>query len=250
MLLGKDVLRDICCVFQRICSALLLCFVFSGAFASTVQLKWYSNGTQVMNSGQCTYDSDNGIATIAPPAPKPGYVFEGWLVTGWDGCGVSDLPYATVTSWDSNHTRWKPINGSEGDTMADQGDGWVENSADLNNGEWAVTLSYGTIRGVSTCSAKTGYTQKQFWLGDPSKWSASDNQITAAGEGPKCWCKMTGFKPTNGDLCTTLDHAWILFAAESSTVKNCKSYCPGSCASYFHVVQADGFRKAILNTFQ
>ena len=138
----------------------------------TINLRWYNGNTRLTvpnTSNTCIYDT--AISLPANPT-KPGYKFKGWKIINI----LTILDYTENAIWDANHTRWKNNNGY---TM--QSVYGIENSDDLNNGEWAVTFSYGTVKGKTLCSISSGT------VGQPGMPNISSN-------GKYCWCSATEYQ--------------------------------------------------------
>ena len=129
--------------------------------------------------------------------------------------------------------RWKPLNGDDGYTMESEYN--EENSSDLNNGEWAVTFDYGTIKGVSTCSNRKG-----------EGWNDSDEFVDTVGgnmisgdalqpgqyggtDAKYCWCKATSYTPNvNGNVgavCPLTSNSWVFWDEQKSS-----DFCAKGCA--------------------
>ncbi|MFQ6703517.1 MAG: hypothetical protein ACLRFP_00315, partial [Alphaproteobacteria bacterium] len=196
------------------------------AVANTVELHWYDNDTELRvptTSQSCEY---GGTFDVPTPTPRKGYVFTGWRVKQ---CSLSGLDPSIDGTDDPTHYRWKPIS-SSGYTMADAFG--TENSSDLNNGEWALTFSYGTVKGKAKCSNTKGD-----WLtpGAPSDTS-----------GQYCWCQATNYTPDGGNQCNIASPFWVFFNNYGTCDGNwcdCPFWCAGEC-SYNLVTNAD-FRGAL-----
>ena len=157
---------------------------------------------------------------------KTGYTFKGWRVKQ---C-LSGLDTSIHATWDATHARWKPIS-SSGYTMVNAFG--AENSSDLNNGEWAVTFSYGTVKGMAKCSSTNGsYTTP----GTPSDTN-----------GKYCWCQATNYTPDGGNQCNVASPSWVFYDA-MVTASNCAVGCARSCA-IFVMMYAD-FRRAVFGVAQ
>lgn len=151
------------------------------------------------------------------------------------------------------YTRWKPLD-PEGFSMAYNYD--VENSSDLNNGEWAITFTNGaTVKGTSTCSTQSGDNRNHLWGGDDIEWalssedwSLSGDALTAGdyskdtGTGKKyCWCKVTSVNTGSGYQ-SVVPTSWV-FNANHTTSLGCAKNCTHFCV--FDPLDYNGFRLAL-----
>ena len=187
------------------------------ADANTVELHWYDNDTELRvptTSQSCEY---GGTFDVPTPTPREGYVFTGWRVKQ---CSLSGLDPSISSSWDATHARWKLIDPTKiGHTMKKAFG--TENSSDLNNGEWALTFSYGTVKGMAKCSAKSGTS---------SNWSATESELTSAsGEASYCWCQATNYTPNGGNQCNVASPSWV-FRGPNLSSSACANYCVYDCA--------------------
>ena len=109
-------------------------------------------------------------------------------------------------------------------------------NAKLNDGEWAVSFLYGTVKGKSLCSAKDG--NKQNFKYDETQESlwASDGYLlkTEKGEKQHCWCKSSGLyssvTDTNPHFSLGLNDKWV-FVIKENDENNCSERCTGYCAT-------------------
>ncbi|MFQ6727487.1 MAG: hypothetical protein ACLRFF_04010, partial [Alphaproteobacteria bacterium] len=209
------------------------------AVANTVELHWYDNDTELRvptTSQSCEY---GGTFDVPTPTPREGYVFTGWRVKIAQ-CSLSGLDTSIGTSWGAKHTRWKSIS-SSGTTMADEFG--IENSSDLNNGEWEVTFSYGTVKGMAKCSAKSGNNNGTTWSAPSSNWSATESELTSAsGEASYCWCHATNYTPNGDNQCNVASPSWV-FDFDCGSASNCADICAYGCA--VGVVNLADFRRAV-----
>ena len=218
-----------------------------------ITLNWYedSSATTPMTVGTASQSCDyDGILNVpAAPAARTGYTFKGWRVRQAASCSLSGLDTSISTSWDATHTRWKSIS-SSGYTMANAFG--TENSSDLNNGEWALTFSYGTVKGMAKCGAKSGDNNGFTWSNASSNWSATESDLTSAsGEAQYCWCHATNYTPNGGNQCNVASPSWV-FYGDYGSASGCALYCAFgcayNCASY--VVDIVGFRRAVFGVAQ
>ncbi len=174
---------------------------------NVIDLTWDGGGTPA----SCTYGSTFNIPT---PTPRTGYVFMGWNKID-HSCGLSGVDF-TVTANAETDVRWKPVDPS-GYTMAMLG--LTENSDDLEAGEFEVTFSYGTVKGMAKCSALSSSAQYFDF--------ATQSAVTSAGAGSNCWCGLTSYTPTNGESCNTALN-WVYMQPYSGDY--CVPYCTYVCA--------------------
>ncbi|MFQ6696183.1 MAG: hypothetical protein ACLRFQ_02750 [Alphaproteobacteria bacterium] len=196
------------------------------AVANTVELHWYDNDTELRvptTSQSCEY---GGTFDVPTPTPREGYVFTGWRVRL---CSLSGLDTSIDAPEDATHYRWKPIDPTTTNayTMADHFG--TENSSDLNNGEWAVTFSYGTVKGKAKCSSTKG------------SWYAPGTPSDTKGH--YCWCQATNYTPNGGNRCNVASPSWVYF--DETWVEDA-SVCAGNCAfGCAGVVYDPGLRQAL-----
>ena len=213
--------------------------------ANTIQLHWYNGNDEIQNvpsvSQSCVYDG-----TLTPPATIPtktGYTFRGWRVRQ---CSLSGLDTTINSFWNATYTRWKSIVPADGFTMQDSIG--AENSSDLNNGEWAVTFSYGTVKGMAKCSGLSGDNNNYTWSNDSSNWTATESALTSAsGRAQYCWCAATGYTPSGGNQCSIVAPSWV-FKINSGNQSMCNKDCARECASGLEG-SAD-FRRALFGVSQ
>ncbi|MFQ6726746.1 MAG: hypothetical protein ACLRFF_00085 [Alphaproteobacteria bacterium] len=204
---------------------------------NNISVTWY-NGDTEYDSNQCTYGGELDVPTAQT---KTGYTFKGWRAK----CSLSGLDTSIGSSWGATHVRWKPIS-SSGKTMADAFG--TENSSDLNNGEWAVTFSYGTVKGMAKCSAKSGDNNKYTWSNASSNWSATESELTSAsGEARYCWCHATNYTPNGGNQCNVASPSWVV-ENDRLSASTCANYCVYNCVQ-FVVFYAD-CRRALFGVTQ
>mgnify|MGYP003445382004 CR=1 FL=1 len=176
---------------------------------------------------------------------KTGYTFKGWRVKQ---CSLSGLDTSIDASYDATHVRWKPIDPTKIGYTMKKAFG-TENSSDLNNGEWAVTFSYGTVKGMAKCSAKSGNNNGTTWSAPSSNWSATESELTSAsGEASYCWCHATNYTPNGGNQCNVASPSWVFKSNIGDYASLCADNCAGDCA-YLVTSEAD-FRRALFGVTQ
>ena len=160
-------------------------------------------------------------------------------------CGLSSLDTSIgISTQDANNTRWKSINSSNAYTMQEKYG--TENSADLNNGEWEATFSYGTVKGVATCNSTKpiGFYNLRVALeaGRMTESQAYDalwgtngyaiypsSSFNTSSSGSNCWCRVTSYTPNGGSACSTTNSAWV-YVSESN--KDCEQRCAFQCSLF------------------
>ena len=187
-----------------------------------INLHWY-DGVTALNvpseSQSCVYDS--GLTPPSPPT-KTGYTFRGWRVRE-KTCGLS-----TVTlSEDASGRAAIRLSPYQGSLYSSNGGKTYETYGLTVPGQWGASFTYGDVRGVSKCSAKPGNQNNHTWNNDSSNWLATENELNTMGNGQYCWCKVDGFKPTEGDWCPVTSTQWIFIDNRGSN-----SMCATDCASY------------------
>ena len=143
-------------------------------------------------------------------------------------------------NWDSTHTRWKQISDS-GWTMTEEFE--EENSNDLSAGEWAVLFSTGEIKGRALCSGLSGNNPNHNWGGNSADWTATESQLTSAGDGRYCWCAGTSF----GNQCSVSSLSWV-YIAHYDNAGRCAAGCAGTCTEI--LIEESGFRRAVFGVTQ
>ncbi|MFQ6704475.1 MAG: hypothetical protein ACLRFP_05340, partial [Alphaproteobacteria bacterium] len=94
---------------------------------------------------------------------------------------------------------------------------------------WAVTFSYGTVKGMAKCSSTNGGS------------TPSDTN------GQYCWCQATNYTPNEGNQCNVASPSWGPPNGFGSG-SNCANSCAHSCAIY--VVDYATFRRALFGVTQ
>ena len=108
--------------------------------------------------------------------------------------------------------------------------------AKLQDGEWTVSFPYGTIKGNTLCSAKSGDKQKVAYEDTKSsEWSATEETLkTASGVKQYCWCKPYGLydsiTDTNFKLSLGSNDNWLFVISEENE-NTCNERCSGYCAT-------------------
>ncbi len=181
----------------------------------TIDLRWYNNNTLLnvtsTNSNTCTYDTS--INLPANPT-KPGYKFKGWNVRPEYDFSTLD---ATITG---NAGFCKSVyNGNDSCRQYDETINYTtcnnQNFKELNRFEWKIMFNYGAIYGMGKCT--------------PSDATAKTVDNYEQSSGTYCWCKATGYIPTNSNIKYAPSNPvpWVLYASAGSI-----GYCNQQCACY------------------
>lgn len=85
----------------------------------------------------------------------------------------------------------------------------------LDENEWSVTFSYGSIKGESVCATNSEHFGE---VGTP-----------IGTDGPNCWCRANGFARQNSSKYQSVaSPAWVY---QTYNPNNCASGCVFACAS-------------------
>ena len=219
--------------------------------ANEIPLRWYNNNTLMdvtAAESTCEYDSTIDVAT-APS--RTGYNFSGWTVR--PERSFSELKTASYTT---GQKRW--AKGEVYSTHADYC--YVAANADsatnvpcnsdsnffeLQQYEWKVESTKGTIYGMAYCSGKTGDNHSWAWGGDSSDWKATKEElISATGSKQQCWCLATGWIPTGEQTMYSplASLSWV-FAHDYGSASSCSTNCAHACS--YDVRRNSGFRAAL-----
>jgi len=173
--------------------------------ANEIPLRWYNNNTLMDTTAQessCEYDSTIDVAT-APS--RTGYNFRGWTVR--PERSFSELKTASYTT---GQKRWAKgevysthadycYTAANDDNATNVPCNSDSNFFELQQYEWKVESTKGTIYGMAYCSGKTGNNHSGAWGGDSSDWKATKEElVNATGSKQQCWCLATGWVPTGG----------------------------------------------------
>ncbi len=168
----------------------------------TINLRWYNNNTLLdttsTNSNDCTYDTP--INLPANPT-KPGYKFKGWKIR-------PEYDFSTLSTPNRIH-RWVKHNSKcYYDDMSEVVE-CDDSFDDLNNGDWKMTFSFGTVYGIGIKSSTPGTSVGE--IGNPSN-----------NAGSYCWCMATGYIPNGSNIkyAPTNPH-WVY--------RDTSPYCPNTC---------------------
>ncbi len=195
--------------------------------ANEISLYWYNNNTLMevdSTSSDCTYDS-----TLTPPSTIPtrtGYTFTGWKVR-------PQMDFSTIPTT-GNGTFWAKGTDTDGEplclynttsssSMSCDSD---SNFDELQEQEWKVQFTHGTVYGMSGCGSPVG-TRNQ--PGTPT-----------IGTGGGCWCKATGYKPTGASVISAPSVAlsWVSGGGNYTNFSNCERLCSTLCGGLIKVYEA------------
>ena len=177
--------------------------------ANEIYLYWYDGDEELdvpEESWSCVYD---GTLTPPPAPTKTGYTFKGWrvrceLYTLMDDANVD----ISINGTNYGYTR---INGAAG--LNENTYGLTTYPVDDNHlyptAEWAVTFSYGTVKGISYCRKTNG--------------------IVSRPENQWCWCFPQQYIALNGDKHCKIRRGGGSFLDEGSA-NDCANNCAQHCA--------------------
>lgn len=185
---------------------------------NTIQTRWYNGNTLVdttnTNADSCVYDD---VLNVPPNPTRTGYTFNGWTVR-------PEMDFSTISKDESGTGFWaKGI--SEGTYFCYhvQNIGGPEecktdsNYDELQQGEWKVKFSNGTLYGMSGCSITSGNFAGQ--IGIPS--------IELGGV---CWCKATGWRAAGTNIISAPMYAmsWV-YVYDNRNYGRCMTICAHDC---------------------
>ena len=205
--------------------------------ANTINLEWYNEDTKLTvptTSNTCRYDGQITLPSTNPT--KTGYTFRGWQVRAAQ-CLPSDFNYNNITT--SSPYGYTTLDGSTGSKETDYG-------LTVGSGEWAVDYgSAGVIKGMAKCSAKSGNNNGYTWNNASSEWTASESELTSAGDGKYCWCQITGYDADKDkNYCQVASPSWVFFFVHGSA-SYCALQCASLCATY--VPNNSGWRATLFS---
>ena len=203
--------------------------------ANTINLEWYNEDTKLTvptTSNTCRYDG--GITLPSTNPTKTGYTFRGWQVRVAQ-CLPSDFNYnGSISTWG-----YTVLNGNAGENESTYG-------LTVGSGEWAVDYgSAGVIKGMAKCSAKSGNHNNYTWNNASSEWTASESELTSAGNGEYCWCQITGYDANKDkNYCPVASPSWV-FRNGHGSASYCALQCASLCATY--VPNNSGWRATLFS---
>ena len=250
--------------------------------ANTINITWYNGDSQVA-SNSCTY---GGALTIPSAPSKTGYTFKGWRVRQATGgvCGLTKSILQTLGNtgtamgWVNSHNESNEVacglldnfncvyNAEEGDHCDYQSHEIPCSNtgvSDLNTEEWKVNLSYGTFKGLASCSATEpvipneneleeqympllengSITAEDFWQIMLS-YTANNNIVAGDTSGHWCWCKVVSYVSNGGAQCNLSSLPWFgvmdSFHGCSENGTGCANLC------LFAFMNSSGHRRTFL----
>ena len=207
---------------------------------NTINTTWYSNGTAMSGNGvpsSCTY-----AAPLTPPTPAPraGYVFDGWRLK-LPACNLSNVSFMHNGDYDTYPT-WGAYVSNDNTRMYMSSRRWTEGTTGPTGlaepGTWAAYNGNTTVFGTSYCSAKNvdGYSYNEYRYydgGNPSDWFATYGELTNA-SGPKqyCWCKATRYTIDGESSCPVTTSNWVFYGQIRQFGMTSEEACTHSCGYY------------------
>jgi hypothetical protein len=207
--------------------------------ANTINLDFY-DGEDKISSGTCTYDG--GIELPNDPE-KEGYEFSGWkvrrAVAAPTQCNLSNLD-TSLTGIDYGSKQIVRNTNFYGEINVDK-------YGLTQPGQWATEFEYGIIYGTGKCSVKQGNNNTYKWNNDSNNWATTENELTAAGSGKYCWCKVEKYNTGNAE-CNNSSSNFVYLIVNNSP-EDCFYFCPKWCAEYlgYNNAMLDAFRAAMYN---
>ena len=183
---------------------------------NTINLRWYNGNTQITPTNTvantCTYDGSLTIPSNEPS--RTGYTFAGWTVVPEYDFSTISASIPGIYAWSRGIAYcWYGTSAQTTTVPCDNGD-----FDDLNSYEWKSSFDYGTVYGFGLCSSTVGTTRGE--IGTPNESS----------DGVYCWCRATGFIPTNGNVkYAPKKSAKYVFA---KILNNSNGHCHTNCADY------------------
>ena len=201
--------------------------------ANRIDLRWYNNNTLLnvssTSSDKCTYDTTIDLPTNPT---KTGYTFKGWKVR-------PEYDFSTLPT-NVNGTEYRAVNKYRDWCWrnADQDDHKCTDAyADLDVAEWKVVFSWGTVYGMSLCSSTNGVTTGKI-----------DTPVTSW-DSSYAWCKITGYKPANGNIKYSPNTAvpWV-FVGDTTTggsipARACTYHAMRDCST--QIMSDSSFRQTL-----
>lgn len=262
--------------------------------ANTINITWYNGDSQVA-SNSCTY---GGALTIPSAPSKTGYTFKGWRVRQATGgvCGLTKNTLRTLgnigtaTGYVNSHNESGAVScGSlynynciySGDEY--QGERWDDtdscqyqaneiscsnsNVSDLNTEEWKVNLSYGTFKGVASCSTtepvianeegleeqyapliENGSMTYEDFFAIIMSSTANSNIVAGDTSGHWCWCKVVSYVSNGGAQCNLSSLPWFGTLDSYHGCSDNGVGCANLCVMTF--LGSSGVRRALLGISQ
>ena len=240
----------------------------AGWEANTIQLHWYNGDdelTVASASQSCVYDG-----TLTPPTTIPtktGYTFKGWRVKQAAGCSFASSVCSLTGSGVNGLTYNDEDSTTYGYYSHDGQNKENESTYGLTAGGWAVKdTSGGIIKGIASCNS----TKPNLWdtvMAGMSNGTMTEEQAmntlwgtcntdtfrpsntfsSSSSGGQYCWCKISSYKPSGGNVCNVASLSWV-FVVGGESASGCANGCAGDCADLVMVDPV--FRRAVFGVSQ
>lgn len=194
---------------------ILLLLLFCGlARADTETINWYV-GTTLYDTTSCQTGGDINL----PTAPtKRGYTFNGWTSGIYDMSTLNTATNGTTCYARNDGNSCVYLDTRTGMTQYASINCTNDNLLDLVSWRWKVVFSYGTVYGKSMCSNTSGVPG----IGNPATTS-----------GNYCWCRITGFIPSDSDiLYEPAVSAWAFSGYYGQKYTSCSTVCSRYCGDF------------------
>ena len=186
---------------------------------NTIDIRWYNMNTQVTPTNAiantCVYDGTLSIPSNAPS--RIGYTFAGWEVRPQYDFSTLPANKQGIHAWSKNQSvcLYGDLSRTTG-TPCDNG-----SFDDLNIYEWKGSFDYGMLYGMVKCTSTPESTIGK--IGTPDTTT----------DGVYCWCKATGFIPTNSNIkySPSKSPRWT-YIRTFTYVHECHNYCADWCSFY------------------
>ncbi|MBO7066827.1 MAG: hypothetical protein J6W40_04365, partial [Alphaproteobacteria bacterium] len=219
--------------------------------ANTITTQWYTGygeNTAAANATTCTYDGTINLPQTNPS--RPGYAFNGWKLRTPT---VQSNPLANLnTSAEPSAGGMYPFFTENGNENLINGfpDSSVVSTYGLERGTAAITFDYGDVYIENSCNT-TNITGNDFahaldeahGVEEEEQLISTFNFVTRSGDtfsrsvtGQMCWCRVYGYKPTNGTIQLTPDAPWVFLGASAvdwDSVTTCEEGCALGCLQSF-----------------
>ena len=185
-------------------------------------------------SQSCVYDG-----TLTPPATIPtktGYTFKGWRVKSCFASQVCSLTGSAINglTYNLDDSTARGYYSHDGQNKKN------ESTYGLTAGGWAVKdTSGGIIKGIASCNSTNGAGEYDSCESDAIK---PGNTFSSSSSGQYCWCKMSSYTPTGGNVCNVASPSWV-FYNDLGSASGCASHCVVGCMRY--VGTSADFRRAV-----
>ena len=190
---------------------------------NTINIRWYNNNTELnptnTAANTCDYDDDLTLPNTQPT--RTGYTFAGWRVR-------PQMDFGTIPTDVDGRYRYNKGTSLNLENLicyyqGKRADCNNSGFADLQPYEWKTGFNHGVVYGMAKCSAISGPYQSASTLTDADLDSGN-------GDKQYCWCRVTGYKPSNSNIiyAPTSVLPWVY--GEKRTVESCIGSCGNICA--------------------